>query len=286
MMYNIEKDGQQDQKMCSTLENKEREKELCKLLLRIFFWMDGLRQQVPNVKGGSTGQMIWIRRNEETKVKKEEEDLEHYYRCLIGKVTLVKMLGKHCKLKDVSDVVMKDVGNMRTRMNIPGGNKFCKDVDFGSLRIGGTFMWGKIKEWIDAFTIAGSYGVELPEVEKGQSKLHDIQKKGQKKEICPEGEVELDPSILEKLEIKFIDDSEDLSLDEAIDPPGKETSGGKKELEEVLKEAMEANDREEAFLAKTLQELLLKKHLENKAKVEKKKAEEQTATLTATSPGK
>ncbi|ANQ05904.1 SICA antigen [Plasmodium coatneyi] len=242
-MYNIDQDGQEDNEMCSTLDkDKEKEeKELCKILLRIFFWMDGLRQQVPEGKVGSTRYMNWVQRVKETEVKKEEEDLEHYYRCLIGKVTLVKMLGKHCKLKEVADVVMRDVRTMRESKGLHGGNQLCRKVDFGSLKLGNRYMWDQIEKGIDAFKRTDNYGVfGLSEVEQGKSKLHTIRDQVKETSICPNGEDNLDKDTLEKLEITLYND-EDLSLDDDIDTD-KDTKNSGKELEDLLTKAKQAKE--------------------------------------------
>ncbi|ANQ05720.1 SICA antigen, partial [Plasmodium coatneyi] len=279
MMFNIEKDGQQDQKMCEKASG-DNAKELCRLLLRIFFWMDGLKQQVPNEQRDSTGHMIWIRRDKETDVKKEEEQLHSYYRCLIGKVTLVKMLGKHCKLKVVADVVMNDVGKMRKTMNLNGGNQLCNEVDFGSLKLGSRFMWDQIKKRINDFSTENNYGVWLPLVQKGHSKLHTIRDEVQDKGICPNGEENLDKDTLEKLEITVYND-EDLSLDDDIDTD-KDTKTSGKELEELLAKAKQEKeagkeDKEEEFLAKTLHDLLWKKFEQHREEVQSKKKPQTTA---------
>ncbi|ANQ09289.1 SICA-like antigen [Plasmodium coatneyi] len=239
MMFNILDDGEKDKEMCSSLDSKE-EKELCELLLRIFFWMDGLKQ-IPSKE--KVGRFPWVQREKvEEKDTTEQEALKSYYRCLLGKVTILNMLGKHCKLKEVTPLVTKGRDEMRTTMNLNGGNKFCKDVDFGSLYLGKKFMWEEIKKGIDDFKREDDNGVGLSKVEKGQSKLHTIRNEGQNRRICPQ-DGNLDKEILEKLEIKVTKDDKDLlSLEDDNDPLGKEPSGGSKELEDLLVKAKEAKD--------------------------------------------
>ncbi|ANQ09227.1 SICA antigen [Plasmodium coatneyi] len=240
MMYKIEEDAEQDLKMCSTLDEskKKEENELCKIVARIFLWMDGLKIG-RNEAGGA--KFRWVQGEEEDE-KPEEKKLHSYYRCLIGKVTILKMLGKHCMLKEVSETVKKNREQMRTTMDLKGGNQLCSDVDFGSLYLGKRFLWDQIKKGIDDFKRTDNHGFGSSLVQEGKSKLHDIQKEGQNEGICPK-EGELDSETLQNLEITVYN-KEDVSLedDKDTDPPGKEPSGGSKELEILLFKAKEAKD--------------------------------------------
>ncbi|ANQ08178.1 SICA-like antigen [Plasmodium coatneyi] len=231
-MYNVLDDGQDDQDMCSNLDDKKHsEKELCKILARIFLWMDGLKLDPSKEKVGS---FPWVPRKEEDEKPKEKE-LHSYYRCLIGKVTILNMLGKHCMLKEVSETVKNGREEMRRTNDLGEGNQLCKDVYFGSLKLGNRFMWEEIKKEIDGHERENDHSVGLSLVTKGKSKLHTVRDQVLDTSICPSGEGTLDQTILQNLEIKVID-NEDLSLDEATDPPGKKTSG-KDELEDVLDKA-------------------------------------------------
>ncbi|ANQ09075.1 SICA antigen [Plasmodium coatneyi] len=232
-MYKIEEDGKEDKIMCESVSG-ENEKELCKILARIFLWMDGLKQEWD---GNNTGQgYFYWKKRDDNEITLHEKELNSYLRCLIGKVTILKMLGKHCKLREVAQTLAGSRETMRITMVIEDGkgNQLCKDVDFGSLKLGNRLMWDRIEKWLDAFTITDSNNVGLSKVQPGNSKLHKIRDKGQKKEICP-NEGELDETTLQNLEIKVINDSKNLSLED------KDTATlGMEDLRNVLVKVKEA----------------------------------------------
>ncbi|ANQ10480.1 SICA antigen [Plasmodium coatneyi] len=211
MMKNIEKDGGNDQGHCSTLgkdDNLDRPKELCKLLLRISFWMDGF---VRENKG--TVRDRWVPREKRIDVRKEQEELQHYYRCLLGNVIIIKMLGTHCDLEKVAQTVRDGRGFMRLSVGNTGpGNDVCKGVDVGSLNLAGKFMWEEIKEWINAYKGTGGEARRSTIGIKRQNKLQRIRAEGQDKTYCPH-EKKTERETLEKLGITVPDDyDEDINL--------------------------------------------------------------------------
>ncbi|ANQ08762.1 SICA antigen [Plasmodium coatneyi] len=234
MMFNILDDGEEDKEMCTTFgENEEREKELCRILARMFLWMDGLK--LGRNEAGGQDKFRWVQRGEEDE-KLEEKELNSYLRCLIGKVTMVKMLGKHCLLREVAKTVAGGREKMRQKKGLGQGNQFCKNVDFGSLKLGNRFMWGEIEKWIDGYERTDDYGFGLSLVDKGNSKLHKISGEVKDSSICQE-EGELDQTTLKNLEITVSnDDSKDLSLEDDKDTK----TSGKVELEELVEKVQDA----------------------------------------------
>ncbi|ANQ06014.1 SICA-like antigen [Plasmodium coatneyi] len=235
MMDNILEDGFNDKGHCSEA-GQEWEKELCKLLLRIFLWIDGFEQHVEPGEPGSLKYTTWKKRDD-SGVTPEQRDLQPYYRCLLGNVTIIKMLGRHCSFNTVAPVIGSKRESVRQSFgDMSDGNEICKDVDVGSLNLGGMFMWGEIKKWIDVYGSTGNDGKRMLSTEiKGHNKLHRIKNEGQAEKYCHgrKKEKEIKKETLQKLNIKADNDVE-LSLEEE-----KEPSVGRKALDELVRQVKE-----------------------------------------------
>ncbi|ANQ07053.1 SICA antigen [Plasmodium coatneyi] len=231
-MNNIQDDGKNDQGHCSEVGDGW-EKELCKLLIRIFLWMDGLVQKHEPVYESNVRYTTWERReNERTR---EKEVLHSYYRCLIGKVTMVKMLGDHCDLEKVSTTVATRRAFMRQSVGNTGlGNTICNKVDVGSLIMGKTLIWKELKKWIDVYQRPGDPQRGLNQVKKEESALHLRRNNGQRPS-CPSGNKkgQINKEALKNLGIVVDQDGELKILEDNV-------TFGKSALEEVVKKGLDA----------------------------------------------
>ncbi|ANQ07487.1 SICA antigen [Plasmodium coatneyi] len=152
MMDNIQRDGFNDKGYCSERGWNPKTKELCKILLRLQFWIDGLVQKWEGVENwGPQGYFHWVKR-EDNNITPKKKELQSYYRCLLGKVTMMKMLLPHCDLNKVVDVVQGGVDGIRKTRVFSDGNQLCKGLELKSLKMGGRLIWQQISEWIDNYT--------------------------------------------------------------------------------------------------------------------------------------
>ncbi|ANQ06559.1 SICA antigen [Plasmodium coatneyi] len=145
-MDNILDGAGNDTGICSKLgNNMDFEKELCKILLRIYFWMDGFEQKHEAGMKNSTGYFQWKEREKKENETEEEWKLQLYYRCLLGRITMMSMLGTHCSMEKVLPIVEGGVVDWRkSHGRSPGsGNELCKGVDLQSLKLGKGLIWEK-----------------------------------------------------------------------------------------------------------------------------------------------
>ncbi|ANQ09782.1 SICA antigen [Plasmodium coatneyi] len=239
-MDTILDDGENEKHMCSEdtsgYKGKdwgEEEKKLCKILLRIFFWMDGLKQKWEPGKGYGSGYFGWIKSTDQTS---EEGKVKSYYRCLLGKVTMLNMLGKHCAMEKVAKVVKNKMGAFRVSMIHDEGNQLCKNVNVKDFMWGRRLIWEQVKEWIDKYKRDGtsreSLAKALSAVTPKNSLLHRIKEEGEEK--CPGGKKKenISKEILQNLEMA-ITAEDDVDINEDSEPLDKGVLD--KVLEEVQK---------------------------------------------------
>ncbi|ANQ08373.1 SICA antigen [Plasmodium coatneyi] len=202
MMKNIGEDAYQEKLLCAYEDDNEKqvlgenkEKELCKMLVRMFNWIGGLEQKWDN-----TLRWIWKPKEWKGNVSNEEKELQSYLRCLVGRVTMTRMLGTHCDLDKVANLVKGAVEGMREMHRIQDRSGICDEVDNESIGIGGRLIWKELDEWINDYEKKGEIGFE--EVKKGNSELHRIKKAGETS--CPK-ERKNEPGTLELLGISGTD---------------------------------------------------------------------------------
>ncbi|ANQ06889.1 SICA-like antigen, partial [Plasmodium coatneyi] len=149
ILENIYEDAEEEKQYCSIRDTKGKEilkdeisKALCKILIRIFYWMDGLRQK------GNKKEEIW---EWERRVLTDsaEKELQDYLRCIVGKIVIVRMFGKHCRLNEVTPIVKKAIEGNIGKKGVEKEHKKCEEMDFESLKIGGKIFWEEIEKSIE-----------------------------------------------------------------------------------------------------------------------------------------
>ncbi|ANQ08960.1 SICA antigen [Plasmodium coatneyi] len=221
MMENIDRDGKNDQGYCSTLQRVHNNtKELCKIVLRIFFWMDGLEQKWVGEMDDEKGYFDWRTRTDEAE---NEKELLPYYRCLLGKVTMLKMLGRHCKLGEIAQEVINKRNGFRKSKGDFQGNTLCKDVNVKNFKWGGRLIWQQVSEWIDDYKRPEVPEKALRAVTAGNSPLHIIKEQGE--QGCMKEN--MDKQILKKLEIEA-------DADEVLNIVEEDVTLDKSALEEIM----------------------------------------------------
>ncbi|ANQ10793.1 SICA antigen [Plasmodium coatneyi] len=230
MMENIGENTETENTFCGMEEDNgigglkgSVEKELCKILIQIFFWINGLelKYQRKNNVGWQWKPKEWKKRESE-----QEKELQAYLRCLVGHVTLMRMLGMHCALDKVAEHVGQAVDSYINFVEEGDQYGKCKNVDVSSVRMGGRLIWEQLEQWINTYSRPYNATKGLQAVSKMNTALHRIKKKGETN--CPKG-IESKADTLELLGIHGGDKEPDIR---------KDTETWKKNaLGEILKEA-------------------------------------------------
>ncbi|ANQ07545.1 SICA antigen, partial [Plasmodium coatneyi] len=175
MMDNVIRDAKDEEDICAEEDWGSTEKNLCKMLLRISFWMDGMEQKWNEKEK----KYLWEQRKVKTG-ERNEAKLKYYLRCLIGRTTMTRMLGAHCDMDKVREAVKSGLEDMRQNENPGGGNELCRDVHVKDFMWGGRLIWQQVSEWIDNYSRKKDESKALPEVKPGESLLHTIQSEGER----------------------------------------------------------------------------------------------------------
>ncbi|ANQ06305.1 SICA antigen [Plasmodium coatneyi] len=221
LFKNLKEDAPEINKLCADTENDKgeklthnREKELCKALVKILYWISGLIEKEEQI-AKKQWKWYWEKRKD---IEQKNWKLYAYARCILGKITVAKLFWDHCDISKVGPIAKKAVEGTIDKKNVQVENDMCKKADLKSLSIAGIFLWDKMDKWIDEGT-----------TKKGR--LKDIRKNGQycwAKKSSEEKEEEMEnirASTAEFLDVKDKDGIGDL-----IDSHGK---GSEEELEKV-----------------------------------------------------
>ncbi|ANQ09866.1 SICA antigen, partial [Plasmodium coatneyi] len=171
MLKYITKDSEELKLLCSGYGDdismsegvKNRGKELCKMLIRIIYWIGGLVEKWDKVK-----EYYWEKR---TDIKEKNEKVEAYLRCILGKILIAKMFSNHCDMEEVAKVVDGAVQGTLGWRGIKAEHEECSGIDFGIIRIGHVFLWERMDGW-------------LSEKKEEKKELEIIKKNG---EVCEGG---------------------------------------------------------------------------------------------------
>ncbi|ANQ08384.1 SICA antigen [Plasmodium coatneyi] len=268
MMENTEDSTETENTFCGMEDSKgvalgnSTEKELCKILLRIFFWINGLKLKWDNVAGWQWVEKEW------KKESADEKQLQAYLRCLVGKVTMMRMFGTHCALDKVANLVKEAVDGYVGSFGSGDHYKVCEEVDISSVRMGGRLIWKELGQWIEKYKREKNDRKGLQEVREGNTALHRIKNDGENN--CPreKGQKKEEDSskTLESLGINPGDGEPDIR---------KDTETWEKEaMKEVLEKTKEEKGEENVEL---LRKMLEQKYesLDKKYKESVKKAKEE-----------
>ncbi|CAA9987782.1 SICAvar, type II [Plasmodium knowlesi strain H] len=117
-------------------------RELCKILVRLFYWIGGLRQ-----RGEGEGGNKWIWDKIQI-TEAAEKEVQNYLRCILGKIVIVKMLGTHCHMSKVLPIVKKGIDKTIREKKFQEEHENCEKIDFKSLSMGRNFFWKEIEKSI------------------------------------------------------------------------------------------------------------------------------------------
>ncbi|ANQ08520.1 SICA antigen [Plasmodium coatneyi] len=125
--------------LCESVDHRTNtnaviKKELCKALLRIIYFINGF-------KPGNRINQGW-------KVK-EALDVEKYLRCVVGNVTIMKLFGGHCRMKEVSQYVKGIIDETSGVHNIEGVHENCQSVPLDELILGKRLVSTEMEPWIE-----------------------------------------------------------------------------------------------------------------------------------------
>ncbi|KJP89167.1 hypothetical protein AK88_01253 [Plasmodium fragile] len=107
-------------------------KFLCREIGKIFFYMEGL----------SSGNKKQVGRND------RQRELWNHLKCMVGTVALIKLYGKHCKIKEITEHVSSIMNMMEDSFGLGHNREKCKWANFDALRIGTRFMGEAMDEWV------------------------------------------------------------------------------------------------------------------------------------------
>ncbi|ANQ05871.1 SICA-like antigen [Plasmodium coatneyi] len=138
----IKTDSHVEMSICADIGKGETphvtiKKELCKALVRIIYYVSGIK--LPENRG----------QGNPTKEKIKKVDL--YLRCLVGKVTMIKLFGEHCRIEDVAQYL---VGVIKDKLSTHGAaDKYnqCKLVNYEEINIGKKFIGEGIEKWVKIY---------------------------------------------------------------------------------------------------------------------------------------
>ncbi|ANQ09353.1 SICA antigen [Plasmodium coatneyi] len=264
MMENIEESTGPENLLCSMPDDKgnsikEHSKgyNLCKMLVRIYFWINGLEPKWKRNLGWQ-----WKIKEWEKSVSEGEKEIQAYLRCLIGKVTMTRMLGRHCALDKVAGIVSGAVDGYIGAFGSGDHYEVCKEVDISSVRMGGRLIWKELGQWINEYHREKDERRALKKVEKMDTALHRIKEAGK---ICPPEKREDGESrsnTLEKLGISGVDKEPDIRKDTKTWEKGA--------MEEALDEAKKVNNADELMeKMKDLEQKLEEEYGESAKKAKK-----------------
>ncbi|SBO26523.1 SICAvar, type I [Plasmodium knowlesi strain H] len=141
------------------------DKELCKAMVKIFMYINGLKI------GGYF-------RIQELKSKRGQEDVDPYLRCLVGRAALIRWLGGHSSKKKVAQTVVRAVKEWRNIHNVQDVYQKCTELNIGTTSIGGENIWRIMEKWAE-----DKKGPKLKStyVKRGIQKLENVYNQGRPK---------------------------------------------------------------------------------------------------------
>ncbi|ANQ06892.1 SICA antigen [Plasmodium coatneyi] len=158
MLKNVQKDAPEINSLCGDYKEdsggivaRNRGKDLCKMLIKIIYWIDGLIEKEEKI-GHKKWNWKWERRKD---IKEEDWELQAYLRCILGKITMTKMLATHCDMDRVTPIVTGAIEGTLLQKGVQAEHEKCDEIDFRSLNIGKKFFWEEIDKWIKQETREG-----------------------------------------------------------------------------------------------------------------------------------
>ncbi|ANQ06445.1 SICA antigen [Plasmodium coatneyi] len=114
-----------------------RDKNLCKALVKMLLYIDGVK----------IGPYHSLKPLEEIKDEEYEKKMKAYFRCVVGRVSMIKWFGSHCSLGKVEEDVLQSEEAVMKLSGGKGGHTKCEGLEFNDLRIGQRYIWQEIEDW-------------------------------------------------------------------------------------------------------------------------------------------
>ncbi|ANQ08732.1 SICA antigen [Plasmodium coatneyi] len=229
-----------------------KDKELCKVMVKIFMYINGIKTWPYDTLKGIES-------------KEGHEQMDSYFRCIIGRTIMIKWLGGHCRRKKVAKIVLGAAGAWRGMSKVEEHHRKCEGLDFKNMGIAGKYMWPRVKEWAKMR-------------DRGISKLESVKKQGECSEGSDVGRLGSRTTAEdEKYLTELFGVGSEKELDELKKLAEDGNKWGKEDLEDVLKKAKEAEEGGEGedFLVRKLQESLGELYERKKEEFERNKETEQ-----------
>ncbi|ANQ07845.1 SICA antigen, partial [Plasmodium coatneyi] len=242
------------------------DKELCKTMVKILLYINGIRiAEYHNIKG--------------IKSAPSHEQIDSYFRCIVGRIIMIKWLGGHCSRHKVAETVLSAVkgwGGMSTMQDV---HKKCAGLDFINMGIGGKYLWPQMEEWAqekkqDKKSTYVRNGIVNLETRKNKGTKCTKPRKGQKSEPS---NTEDDVKNLTEL---FGVDSED-QLDELVEDEDKWPKTDVTEALQLIEKERGGNDSWDQDMYRKLQSKLGELFQKKMEEHEKQKAAKQAAVSQA-----
>ncbi|ANQ05796.1 SICA antigen [Plasmodium coatneyi] len=139
LMERLSGDTPEISALCSEIDNTKGiwntvKKEMCKALIKIKFFMSGIKGN--KIVGGRA------------KVEHLGE-VESYFRCIVGSMTMVNLYKRHCKLNEVAEYIVKPMEAAQGMWKELTEHEKCRTLPFSGMKIGKEFIGNKVNEWLE-----------------------------------------------------------------------------------------------------------------------------------------
>ncbi|ANQ05805.1 SICA antigen [Plasmodium coatneyi] len=140
LMERLKTDTTEVAALCSEIDKSKTimenvKKEMCKTLIRIKFFMSGIKGKGKAVDGQPEIEQLG--------------EVESYFRCIIGSMTMVKLYKGHCKLDEIAKWIMEPARVSLEARKLIGAHEKCKDLPFSGMKIGANFIGNKVNGWLE-----------------------------------------------------------------------------------------------------------------------------------------
>ncbi|OTN68043.1 SICAvar type I [Plasmodium knowlesi] len=111
---------------------RSQDKLLCKALLRVVYWMNGLDEWARSRSDGAN-----------------EKELKEYLRCIIGHAAMIRLLSNKCQVVDIVQAVQKAQANVAGIIDKENLNKKCGWVTLEHMKFSSKFLGKTLVEWVN-----------------------------------------------------------------------------------------------------------------------------------------
>ncbi|ANQ07733.1 SICA antigen [Plasmodium coatneyi] len=139
LIRRLNDDSTEEKTLCVDIDKEDTtnttiKKELCKALIRIIYFVSGIKAGSGIEKGWKGG---------------KDKGADAYLRCVVGKVTTVKLFEDHCRINEVSKYVKQKVEEKLKEYGVQGRYEKCKLVESEGINVGKKFVGEQIDKWAE-----------------------------------------------------------------------------------------------------------------------------------------